>query len=633
MRNPNSIRQRLITGVALFLALVLGVSAMATYLYFKQQIRDQAMVQQFASLTRIARGLDDKLGSIHGALISVAQVLPHAALHDVDAAQAWLDDRVGIRSLFNNGLFIFGPDGRLVVEHPQLPGRRGMDFSYREYFRRTVETGKPTISKPYRSSKTGHPTVMMTAPVFDERDRLLGILGGAVDLLVANSLFSDLTEARYGRTGYFFMYAPDRTMILHPDPDRIMKQDVPAGANALYDDALAGWEGSGETLNSRGLPSISSFKKLSATDWILAVNLPQEEAYEPVSRFRIFYLGGMALVLLAAVGGSWWLGSRITIDLHRLTSAIGGMDPEQLQRIEASGDNESDEVRQLTRVFNRLIGQIEQDKEQLRQSRAELERHRGQLEVEVATRTAELVEAKEAAEAANRAKSTFLTNMSHELRTPMNGVLGMARLVRRGGVTPKQADQLNKLDVAGRHLVEIINAILDLSKIDAGKVSLEAIAVSLDAITADAAAMLAPSAEVKALQLSVENAVQPCTLIGDPTRLKQALLNYAGNAVKFTDQGRVILRSRIVEETPGDVLVRFEVVDTGIGIDPAVAEQLFHPFEQADGSTTRKYGGTGLGLVITKKLAELMGGAAGVSSVPGAGSTFWFTARLAKGTA
>lgn len=252
------------------------------------------------------------------------------------------------------------------------------------------------------------------------------------------------------------------------------------------------------------------------------------------------------------------------------------------------------------------------------------------LDRQVKERTQALEQAKEDAEAANRAKSAFLANMSHELRTPMNGVLGMAHIIRRGGVTPKQADQLDMLEASGKHLVEIINAILDISKIEAGKVTLEQTELYLGAIVTDIATMLTPSAEIKNLKLYVETPPEAYRLIGDSTRLKQALLNYAGNAIKFTEQGHVILRSLVEEETAHDVLIRFEVEDTGIGVDPEVADKLFHAFEQADSSTTRKYGGTGLGLVITKSLAELMGGEAGVSSTLGTGSTFWFTARLKK---
>lgn len=265
-----------------------------------------------------------------------------------------------------------------------------------------------------------------------------------------------------------------------------------------------------------------------------------------------------------------------------------------------------------------------------KQVEAELEGYRHHLEDLVEERTVELLVAKQAAEAANVAKSAFLANMSHEIRTPLNAITGMAYLIRLGGVTPKQADQLDKLNNANRHLLEIINAVLDLSKIEAGKFALEEMAVDVDAITANVASMLGVQVEAKGLVLAVENQPVSRRLLGDATRIQQALLNYAANAIKFTDRGTITFRTWVVDETANDVRVRFEVQDTGVGIAPEVIDKLFHAFEQADSSTTRKYGGTGLGLVITRKLAELMGGEAGVDSTPGIGSTFWFTVRLKK---
>jgi PAS domain S-box-containing protein len=263
----------------------------------------------------------------------------------------------------------------------------------------------------------------------------------------------------------------------------------------------------------------------------------------------------------------------------------------------------------------------------------ELNNHKNHLESLVEQRTMELVAARKQAEEASRAKSAFLANMSHEIRTPMNGILGMANLLRRGGVTPLQAERLDTIDNSARHLLSVINDILDISKIEAGKFLLEEGPVDVGSLFANAGSILSERTQAKDIRLVIEAASLPPNLVGDSMRLQQALLNYATNAIKFTDKGSVTLRSAKLHETADAVLVRFEVVDTGIGIPSETLSRLFNTFEQADNSITRKYGGTGLGLVITRHLAEMMGGNVGVESLPGIGSTFWFTARLKKGGA
>jgi two-component system sensor histidine kinase/response regulator len=260
----------------------------------------------------------------------------------------------------------------------------------------------------------------------------------------------------------------------------------------------------------------------------------------------------------------------------------------------------------------------------------ELDAHRHHLEYLVASRSQELEEATVNANTANAAKSAFLANMSHEIRTPMNAIIGLTHLLRKDLVGPAQIKKLDKIADASRHLLSVINDILDFSKIDAGKMTLALSDFAFDTVIDNVVSMISPKVEEKRLAITVERDELPPVLVGDTTRLAQALLNYLANAVKFTEQGRITLRVRKVEESESSVLLRFEVADTGIGIEADKIAGLFSPFEQVDGSIARRYGGTGLGLVITRRLARLMGGDAGAQSVPGQGSTFWFTARLGK---
>ena len=250
----------------------------------------------------------------------------------------------------------------------------------------------------------------------------------------------------------------------------------------------------------------------------------------------------------------------------------------------------------------------------------------------IARKKSQLADARRVAEAAARIKAEFLANMSHEIRTPMNAIIGLTHLLRREAADERQIDRLEKVDAAAQHLLRVLNDILDLSKLDADKMSLEEIDFSLDALAKGTLDMVATAAREKGLELLLDTDRMPDQIRGDPTRLSQALLNLLSNAVKFTTRGWVRLRISLLKTEGDRVLVRFEVTDTGAGISSQNQARLFSAFEQADSSTTRQHGGTGLGLALTRAFARLMGGDAGVTSEPGAGSTFWFTAFLAQGS-
>lgn len=350
----------------------------------------------------------------------------------------------------------------------------------------------------------------------------------------------------------------------------------------------------------------------------------------PIWQRMLGNLGLLMLSLLIAFFASMLLGKRLALQiaapleyLSHLAQRVSREKNYHLRAPELELGN--DEIAQLVKRFNEMIEQVHTQDSLLKQQRYFLEK-------EVELRTADLTQALQQAKAATIAKSQFLANMSHELRTPMNAIIGFAYLLKAELPQPEQNRKLELLLSSGKHLLNLINSILDLSKIEATQLKLECTPVRIGSVLQEACSMMGPRVTEKGLLLEreVDAAIEHLSIMGDTLRIRQILLNYLANAVKFTEQGRITLRAQVLHEDEQKILLRFEVQDNGIGIAAAQQARLFNNFEQAEASTTRKYGGTGLGLAISKKLAELMGGEVGVESQLQKGSLFWFTAHFDK---
>jgi PAS domain S-box-containing protein len=362
-----SIKTRMALVVSLLFVFFSAAIAYFSIAYMEERFKQTIADQQYVLACAIANGIDDKLTMAQNGLLAASSKVSPGIVDNTEDAQRFLDGRVTLHSLFDTTLFLLDKDGTLIAESPSVPARRGISQAYRVYYRKTFATGKPVISPPYISSLSyRQPVVMLTAPIFDSSGKLACILCGGLKLMGAN-LLSEVPRTRIGATGYVYLTTSDRIIIAHPDKSRIMQHTPPPEKNRLLGRALAGFDGSGETLNGQGIPVLASFKHLRTTNWILALNFPLGEAYAPMYKTRQYLLAGIAAGTLAMLVITWLVMRRMTLPLTTVTRQVEAMG-EETGDLRMLNCGSSDEIGTLTAAFNRLIGRLHNQQETLREN-------------------------------------------------------------------------------------------------------------------------------------------------------------------------------------------------------------------------------------------------------------------------
>lgn len=726
------------TASLVFLIFVISVSWIS-YDYLATEFTNTIYAQQGAHIKSLADNIDDKINITHQALIASAKAFDPELFDNPDKLQTYLDAQSALHSVFDTGLFIIDKQGKLLAESPFRPDRRGRDLSDREYFKHPAQMQQPYISKPYASTRNqGQPALRMTAPIFDKQGHFMGILAGRLDLWGSNIL-SKASLTKVGNKGYIYIADQDGIMILHPDLKRILKSA--RGANPLFDQAMNGFEGSGETTNSYGVAMIFTFKHLATTQWLLASAYPKAEANAPFQHaLRVIATTltiGLLLLLIILLA----LMRRLTQPLTQFTEHV-----ETLPRKESDDriftTHSRAEMGILVRAFNKMIETL--DKQHL-----ELQLHKQQLEILVRDRTGELrqaqqighignwklvpatqtmswsdeiyrilgyqpgqitpsraallaanhpedgkmlaqaetealslhdqhsidhrivlpdgsirwvheevrserdangqlislsgtiqditerkqveqalIESREAAESASRAKSLFLSSMSHELRTPLNAVLGFAQLLAMDDdVSDEVRSNAVEIESAGRHLLDLVSDILDLARIESGHIDLSIEDIDPTLILNECLSLVETQARERHITWNYPTKLPG--LRADRIRLRQIMLNLLSNAIKYNrDHGKIEIWGQMRPQN----LFRISINDTGQGIPPDRMHELFQPFNRI-GAERGQIEGTGIGLVITKTLVQAMHGDIGVESNLGKGSTFWFELPLSESNA
>jgi len=600
-----SLKSKVALAVASLFVLFVTVASYFTLSFFERSFKEAIATQQRSLVLSLANNIDDKLRIAQNALMAIAATVPPEAFTNAEYAQRFLDSKAALASIFDNGIFFINKKGILIAESPYRRNRRGKDLSFREWVQKTVAGQKPYISDPYFSTHSpGHPAIVMTVPTFDAHGNMIGMMTGSLDLLGGNFL-ANLSRTKIGKGGYLSISDANRVLIVHPDRNRIMKPAPPPGINTFYDKAMTGFEGSGETVTSSGIPMITSSRRLRTTSWILLANFPTSEVYAPLDTAKHYFDGATVVLTIMLLVATWLITKRLMSPLATITRHVECL-PHKEGEARLLAVDAVNEIGVLAAAFNTMVATLDKQRDKM-------EELNNSLEERILAAVAELRRKDQLLIQQNRqaAMGEMINNIAHQWRQPLNNVGLIVQNLLFSFESGTLTEEEMKAEVAmTMETIQFMSRTIDdfrnFFRQDKQKRTF-AIADILN-LTIDFV-----SAGLRNSNITVNlEVIDRISARGYPNEYSQALLNILNNAKDVLTERRVdepYISVRLFSDN-GRAIVA--ISDNGGGIAEDVLPRIFDPYF----STKEPGKGTGIGLYMSKVIIEQnMGGSLSAHNV------------------